>query len=83
MIAGGTMQPVSDFTDQLLHVTNTGCDVINNSTNQKQQRILEFSCGESDHYLKLSAYDCSLYYVMFTEGLLKKQGLLTVPYYCL
>ena len=61
------MQPVSEFTDQLLHVTNnntTGCDVINNSTNQKQQRILEFSCGTSYHYLKLSASDCSLFYVM-------------------
>ena len=54
------MQPVSEFTDQLLHVTNTGCDAINDSTNQQQQRILEFSCGESDHYLKISAYDCSI-----------------------
>ena len=80
VIAGGTMQPVSEFTDQLLHVSNTGCDVINNSTNRQQQRILEFSCGESDNYLKLSASDCSYNYVTFTEALLRKRGLVTVPY---
>ena len=75
------MQPVSEFTDQLLHVANnttTGCDVINNSTNTQQQRILEFSCGTSYHYLKLSASDCSYNYIMFTVALLRKRSLVTV-----
>lgn len=37
VIAGGTMQPVSEFKDQLFHMS---------ASDVSEDKILEFSCGE-------------------------------------